>query len=70
MMLFLEAGTNQEIKAVVETIHIAMGEHASIVEGLMVKAAAQHLARNAKNVERKTTLKLYAKVVMETQIDM
>ena len=36
----------------------------------MAEVTAQHLARNAKNAEEKTTLKLYVKVVMETQIDM
>ena len=47
-----------------------MGEHVSIVEGPMAEVTAQHLARNAKSVAKKTTLKLYVKVVMETQIDV
>ena len=65
MILFLRVGTNQEIKA--ETTLIVMGEHASTSEGLMAEVTAQHLARNAKNAEEKTTLKPYVKVVIETQ---
>ena len=62
MMLFSEAGINQEIK--VETTLIAMGEHVNTAEGLTIEAIVLHLARNAKSVVGKITSKPYLRVEM------
>ena len=66
MMQLTEVKVNPNTKIRDEVIPKVILGTANIVVKAMIEAIAQHLVRNVPNVEEKTILKQYAKVVQMT----
>ena len=66
MMQLTEVEVNPNTKIMDEVIPRVILGTANIVVKAMIEAIAQHLVRNVPNVEEKTILKWYEKVVQMT----
>ena len=68
MMLYLGVEVNPKEKIKAEADLVATYKTASTVESHIIRVTAQHMAKNAKSVGKKITLRLSVKVINVTPV--